>query len=113
MNLKQHPGLTVEKWRAFPLFKRLLMIGNEINRAGHWIERNDVDEVNQSYERALELVDLTLATIDRPGLFKELLRYRELLGLQYLAEEKDLDTNEALYRVLLSLDPGSFTVLVN
>jgi hypothetical protein len=111
MNLKQHPGLTVEKWRAFPFFKRLLMIGNEINRAGNWIERNDPDEVNSCYERALELVDLTLATVVRPGLRKELLRYREVLGLQYLATSKNFLVNQALYRVLLSLDPGSFAVL--
>ena len=52
MNLKHHKTLTKEKWLTFPFYKQVIMIANEMNRAGKWIEKNDFLEVRYCYERA-------------------------------------------------------------
>jgi hypothetical protein len=56
------------------------MVANELNRAGHWIVKNDLAETRLCYERVLELLDLTVANVAKPTLLKELLRFRELLA---------------------------------
>ncbi len=111
MQLKEHKTLTTDKWRRFPLAKQILMISNELNRAQHWIGRQDTSEVNHCYERALELLYLTIAVADKFTLRKELLRMRDQLALQYINSKKNARANQALFRILLTLDKDSYNLL--
>lgn len=56
------------------------MIANELNRAKNWIEKNDLEEVNNCYERALELLDLTVEITKSGNRLREYLRLREMIG---------------------------------
>ncbi len=58
-----HTGLTSDKWETFSIDKQILMIANEMNRAKNWIEKQDFEKVSHSYERAFELIDLTVIYI--------------------------------------------------
>lgn len=89
-NLKFHKDLDLEKWSKFTPTQQILMIANELNRARNWIARGDTEEVNNCYERAFELLDLTIAMKYRKNLVKELLRAREVLALLYLNNEKNM-----------------------
>ena len=75
----QHASLTTERWAAFAPGQRLLMIANELNRASARIGPEDGRSRRLSYQRALRLTDLTIQLADRPGLRRELLRWRDLL----------------------------------
>jgi hypothetical protein len=86
---------------------QILMIANELNRAGHWMERGDVENVCQCYERAFELTDLTLDDPKWAGKTKELFRFRELTTELYVQNAADQDANRLLYRVLIQLCPES------
>jgi len=101
--LKFHKDLNPEKWSKFSPTQQILMIGNELNRAKNWLIKDDTKEVNNCYERAFELLDLTIAMNYRKNLVKELLRAREVLAILYLGKKKNIKLNNLLFDVLLSL----------
>ena len=98
MNLKHHKNLTPLKWKEFPFYKQILMIGSEIMRASKWIEKNDFEEVRNCYERALELLYLTVETCEDKRKLKEILIFKEALLSLYLKPE--FKENENLLKVL-------------
>lgn len=108
MTLKYHQTLTEEKWSAFPFYKQLIMIGNELNRAKNCIENNDIERVKTCYERAFELFYLTIACLKDKRKLKELLRAKEMLGALYIEKTPNPHENMALLKALLSLDKDSF-----
>ena len=109
--LKLHKNLDTEKWNTFDRGKQLIMIANEINRAKNWMQKGDSEEVMNSYERAFELLDLTISVISEEHMLRELLRFREMLGLEYISEKKDLEINAKLLKVIISLNKGSYSLL--
>ena len=109
--LKLHKNLTKEKWRSFSKSQQILMIANELKRAENWIIKGDLDEVKNCYERAFELLDLTISISKRRNLLKELLRFREMLASQYISKQKDINLNQKLFNVLLSLSKDSYKIL--
>ena len=105
----QHTHLTSEKWKTFSTDKQILMIANELNRAKNWIEKKDFEKVSNCYERAIELVDLTVECSKNTNFTRELLRYREQLALAYIQNGRVFDN--ALYRLLLSMNVTSFNLM--
>ncbi len=103
--MKQHAGLSVERWRAFPLDSRILMIANEMNRARSGYRRGDIPGVKLCYERALNLVDLTVSCGLREGLCEELLRWRDLLAGLYIDPDPSLTAHDRIFIVLLRMTP--------
>ena len=108
--LKLHKTLTPEKWQKFAEAQQVLMIANEINRAINRIKKNDWEEVNNCYERAFELLDLTVSLTEKKNKRKELLRLREVIASQYIVEKKDFEINELIFKTLLSLNPESYAM---
>lgn len=111
MNLKQHKTLTIEKWSSFSFGRQILMIANELNRAKNWITKNDLHEVKLCYERAFELLYLTIANVKERYRRKELLRLKEVLAELYASEELLLKKNAQLYMVTISLSAESYNLL--
>ena len=104
-----HTGLTSDKWKLFSIDKQILMIANEMDRAKNWIEKKDFEKVSHCYERALELVDLTVECSKNTNFTRELLRYREQLALAYIQNGRVFDN--ALYRLLLNMNVNSCNVM--
>jgi hypothetical protein len=111
IELKQHRALTPEKWNTHPFSRQLLMIANELNRAQHWIEQGDRQEVQQCYIRAYELLYLTVEVLQDKRYLRELLRGREVLGALYSAETPDADENKQLMKQVIALHKDSFSML--
>ena len=101
--LKLHKNLTPDRWQKFSVKQRELMIANELNRAKNWIEKKDHQEVKNCYERALELMDLTIATTRSKNRLKEYLRLREMMGKIYIGEEENLALNNQLFNFICTL----------
>ena len=107
-----HRNLSPERWMALPKQQQVLMIANELNRAGNWIEKNSPNEVNACYERALELCDLTGEDNRwRSSARRELRRLREQLAEHYISTQKDHSYNYKLYRGLLQIDHEAWNLL--
>ena len=79
------------------------MIANELNRAKNWIEKNDIEEVKNCYERALELLDLTIAIAKDRNHLKEYLRLREMMGKFYIEGKGNLKLNSQLFNCVCTL----------
>ncbi|MCD6219251.1 hypothetical protein J7K43_02570 [Candidatus Calescamantes bacterium] len=110
-NLKFHKTLTPSRWREFAPSQQILMIANELNRAKNALLRKDTEEVKECYERAIELLDLTINVSRKRNQRKELLRFREILGLEYLRKEKNVSFIEMLTKTLTLLDEKAFNLL--
>ena len=74
MNDIQHRDLAAGRWFELSLAEQLGNVGSEISRAVKWTGRND-QIARGAFERALELIDLTL---DDPRHRQSLARLREL-----------------------------------
>jgi hypothetical protein len=108
---RRHPNLSLEKWSSLSAGNQVLNIASELNRAGNWIRNNDVAKVNLCYERAFELVDLTVCDSKWRGRIREMLRFREMLAELYLKNDKDCRLNDLLFKTLVNLRHESRNVL--
>ena len=111
MKFKYHRDLTKERWSQFPFFQQVLMVANELHRANKWIEKRDFSEVKLCYERAFELLYLTIEVLRERRKLKELLRFKEALALLYIKKRPLLSENKSLEKVLILLDKESFIQL--
>jgi hypothetical protein len=74
----RHPELAAGRWQRLSLAEQLANVGAEVGRMRR---RRGTDEplVAAAFERALELLDLTLTDSRWRGRLKEIARARELL----------------------------------
>lgn len=103
----QHAGLTLERWSSFTLDQQILMIGNEMNRAGKLTKPDDRERRASAYERALYLTDLTIEAHRRPTLRRELLRWRDLVAVLFLDRDPRPSNHREAFRALLLLTPAA------
>lgn len=111
MTHTQHAGLTAERWATFTLDQQLLMIANEMNRAGKLFGAADRARLTGSYERVLRLADLTASMPHRPALRRELLRWRDLVAALYVSVEPREQEHRAVFRTLMTFTRGTSAVL--
>jgi hypothetical protein len=103
--MTQHSSLSPERWAAFSLDQQILMIANEMNRAGKLMKPDDQASRLRAYERILQLLDLTVEVHARPGLRRELLRWRDLVAALYITPKADLEGHRSAFRSLLLFTP--------
>ncbi|KKK83509.1 hypothetical protein LCGC14_2792680 [marine sediment metagenome] len=101
--LKLHKNLESAKWQKFSMKQRELMIANELNRAKNWIEKNDLQEVNNCYERALELLDLTVEITKSGNRLREYLRLREMMGKLYIEKKGRPKLNNQVFNCICTM----------
>jgi hypothetical protein len=85
--------MDLAKWQKLSLPQQLGNIASEISRAHYWEEKKDLASRNQSLERVLELIDLTLANKRHIQRLREISRLREVVA--------DLLNQSAIYKVSL------------
>ena len=57
----QHKELSQGKWQKMSLIEQMANIGSEVERAINWKNKNDKEYSRMAFERALELIDLTIS----------------------------------------------------
>jgi hypothetical protein len=97
----QHAALSPERWAGFPLDQKILMIANEMHRASRLLADADPRSRRLAYERILRLVDLTVEVERSPTLWRELLRWRDLVAALYLEARPAAVAHAAALRCLL------------
>jgi len=75
----QHETLAAGRWAEFSLMEQLANVGSEVERALNWRRKNNPEFSRRAFERALELLGLTIADARHRGRLKELTRMREAL----------------------------------
>lgn len=102
----QHASLSAERWGAFTVDQQILMIGNEMNRATRLLDDKE-GRLPRCYERVLNLTDLTITVQTKPGLRRELLRWRDLVAQLYVSPEADTHAHLEAFRCLLRFTPAA------
>jgi hypothetical protein len=82
----QHRALAAGRWCQFSLVEQLANTGSEVERALNWKQRGNVEYGMRAIERALELLDLTIADARHRGRLRELTRLREVLVDYFYAD---------------------------
>lgn len=89
------------RWSKFSLTEQMANIGAEVGRASRWQNKGNASYSKKAFERALELIDLTLSVhISQPKL-KELARLREVLVDYFFGENIYNSTEESFQKYFL------------
>ncbi|OGH21422.1 MAG: hypothetical protein A2958_01365 [Candidatus Levybacteria bacterium RIFCSPLOWO2_01_FULL_38_13] len=84
MNLIYHKNLSKKHWFNMRLVEQMANIGSEVERTIIWKNKGNKQYQKLAFERALELIDLTLKDPKNRMRLKELCRMREVLVDWYL-----------------------------
>lgn len=76
----QHKHLAEGRWREFSFIEQMAHIGSEIERTILWREKGNPEYSNLAFERALELIDLTIDNAKTGPRLREVARMCEALG---------------------------------
>ncbi|MBA2306736.1 hypothetical protein H0W26_01225 [Candidatus Dependentiae bacterium] len=90
-----HTTLLPEHWFQFSLVEQLANVGCDIERTIQWKKKGNLDYSQQAFERALELIDLTVADPKNRKRLKEVLRVREALVDFFVYNNEYNSTNES------------------
>lgn len=83
-----HKDLASGRWENYSLAFQMGNIGSEVSRAIKWKEKNRTDRMMECFNRALELIDLTIRDDKVKSHQKELCRAREELCDYFIGEDK-------------------------
>ena len=97
-----HEGLAAGRWNDLSLVEQLGNVGSEVERALKWKNSSRPDYGTRAVERALELLDLTLACPANRLRLKEVARTRELLVDFFYGENEYGTSGEFLTRYFLA-----------
>jgi len=89
----RHQALASGRWNELSLVEQLGNIGSEIERTLKWKKKNNPGYSMRAFERALELVDLTLACPQNHLRLKEIARMREIL-VDFFHEQNQFASSE-------------------
>ena len=92
----QHRELASGRWNELSLVEQLGNIGSEVERALKWKKKNNPDYCMRAFERALELLDLTLACPAHRHRLREIARTREILVDFFYGENQFKTTGKSL-----------------
>ncbi len=93
----EHAELAAGRWAKMPLIEQMANIGGEVERAFLWRSKNNTEYSKKAAERALELLDLSLAATRNLPRLKELARTRETLA-DHLFGTNEFNSDEAGWR---------------
>lgn len=86
------------KWAEMPLMDQMANIYSEVGRTAKWKRKGNTQLALQAFIRALDLIDLTIATgrtgkdaspADRSSMLRELFACRDLFCEEFLSDNTD------------------------
>jgi hypothetical protein len=95
---RQHRELAAGRWNGLSFAEQMANVGSEIERTISWKQKGRPDYSSRAFERALELLDLTIADADNRSRLRELLRVRESLADHFYFDNFYQSTQESWQR---------------
>lgn len=91
-----HKELASGRWFKLSLLEQLANVGSDIERTIQWKRKGDLEYSSAAFERALELLTLTIIDPKNRGpRLKELCRVREALIDYFMCDNEYGSTDEA------------------
>ena len=93
----QHKQMAAGRWFELTFFEQMANIGSEVERTISWKAKNNQEYSHMAFERALELLDLTISDKKNTKRLKELLRVRETLA-DYFEFDNEYKSSDKLWQ---------------
>lgn len=93
----QHNDLAQGRWAEMPFVEQMANVGSEVSRALNWRRKGNADFSKKATGRALELLDMTIGSVQKTSRLKELLRLREALA-DFFYGTNEFSSSEASWR---------------
>lgn len=93
----QHKNLAAGRWNQLSFIEQMANIGSEVERALNWRIKKNTDYAQKAFERALELIDLTLDNDRNYAHLKEIARMREAF-VDYFSGVNQFMSSEGSWR---------------
>ena len=97
----QQGELAAGRWKELPFLEQMANIGSEVERALGWRAKNNAEYSRRAFERALELIDLTLEYSQERSHLKEIARMREAL-VDYFCGANEFKSTDVSWRKYFS-----------
>ena len=97
----QHQELAGGRWQQLSFLEHMANIGSEVERSLNWKTKGNAPYFQKASDRALELIDLTLASVKTPSRLKEVARVRETLA-DYLFGTNEVRSSDKSWRKYFS-----------
>lgn len=94
--ITQHKELARERWNRLSFFEQMANIGSEVERTIKWREKK-IEYSQAAFDRALELIDLTILDQRNTHRLKEIVRVREVL-CDYFIFQNEYQSNDAQWQ---------------
>ena len=96
-----HSSLAEGRWKTFSLAFQLANVGSDVGRALKAKQEGRADRITAPFDRALELLDLTIADPKHRYRLKELCRLREVLCDFFCGDNEYRSNPDAIDRYFL------------
>src|SRR3989344_2796307 len=77
--MKLHKELAAGRWFKLSLIEQLANVGMDVERAIRWKQKGNIEYSQQAFERALDLLSLSISDVKNKKRLKEITRAREVL----------------------------------
>jgi hypothetical protein len=91
-----HKELAQGRWFTLSLVEQLANVGADIGRTISWRKKGSKEYSEKAFERALELLSLTIQDPKHKGRLKELVRMREVL-IDYFMYDNQYGSSDELW----------------
>lgn len=89
-----HKELAAGRWFELSLMEQLANVGTDIERCIRWKKKGNLEYSQKAFERALELLTLTILDPKHKGRLRELGRAREALIDYFMCDNEYNSTEE-------------------
>ncbi|MFA6169524.1 MAG: hypothetical protein WCW67_02395 [Candidatus Margulisiibacteriota bacterium] len=102
--MTKHKELAAGRWNELSFVEQMANVGSEVERTISWRKRNKLESARSAFERALELLDLTIADIKNASRLKELARAREALADYFVFDNVYCSSDESWQKYFLAFN---------
>ena len=94
MNI-QHKNLADGRWNELSFFEQMANVGSEVERTINWKKKGNLEYSRLAFERALELLDFSIADQKNRKRLREVSRVREAIVDHFFGKNEYLSTDES------------------
>ena len=99
-----HKGLEDGRWFTLSLVEQMANVGCDVDRAIRWKNKGDMENSDKAFERALELLYLTIADKKNRKRLKELCRVKFAVADYFKGDNLFGFTDESLHKYFFNFN---------
>jgi len=99
-----HKTLANGRWFEFSRIEQMANVGCDVDRAIRWRQKGDLENSRKAFERALELLQFTIADPKNKNCLRELTRIKEAIGSYFFHDNIYGYTEKSLHKYFFNFN---------